>query len=167
MSSRKAKSPANKAKSSGNKDSNAALRELFQGVIPTSPRQQVLQEAARQGGWTPRWEHEDQTPKKKKAGKRSGVSRGGRAEMRLSILALARNKLLGKHLREPYSTASFAALRAVYDDLLTKNVDDPDPVISGMLSALSPVDRKFLKATSDDTLVKDLQVLLRRSRGKR
>jgi hypothetical protein len=141
-----------------------ALRDLFEHVIPPSPLHQAIQDAAREAGWSPPWELPDQTASRKKAGKSSGASRKGRKEIRRSLLTLARMQLSPEHRRTPYSDAAFEALRTQYEHLLSKGSDDPDPLISGILSALSATDRKWLKKASDDTLKKDLQAI-RRMRG--
>lgn len=146
----------NSADLSGNR-----YRELFRGAIPASPLHLAIQEAARQEGWAPSWE---QTPKRKKAGQLSGVRRGGRAELRRCIVSLARMQLSPEHRFQPYSEAALEALREQYDNILKKREDDSHPIISGMLSALSPNDRKVLKKTSDETLKADLK-LIRRRRG--
>jgi hypothetical protein len=146
----------------------ADLRELFQcHAIPPTPLHEAIQEAARQEGWTPPWNHEAQRAQKAAAGERSGVSRRGRADIRLSIIGLARMRISPEHRREPYSKAAIAALRREYDNLMSKSADDPDPLISGMLSALSPTDRKHLKNASDETLIADVKIIRRRRGVKR
>jgi hypothetical protein len=140
------------------------FRELFQGAIPPSALHQAAREAARQEGWVPPGDHEDQTAKRRKAGKSSGASRSGRSQMRRSLVMLARD-LLSPELRlTPYAEGAIEALRHKYDQLLSKGSDDPDPIISGIHSALSENDRKWLKKASDETLKKDLQAI-RRMRG--
>jgi hypothetical protein len=162
------KSGAGKRKS--NKGGYLRLVEQFQQSpfgIPPSPSQQVLWEAAKEAGWIPPWELENQREKKKKAGKTSGTSRRGRKEIRLSLVWHALRQLSPKYRRNPYSNASLEALRKKYDYSLTKNADDPalDPILSGILSALTPADRKALKKASDDTLLADLKTIIRRSRA--
>jgi hypothetical protein len=149
------------------KQQATTLRDLFEHVLPPSPLHQAVQHAARQAGWSPPWELPDQTSNRQKAGKSSGVSRGGRMGLRRSLLMLARMQLSPEHRRTPYSNAAFGALRTQYDYLLSKGVDDPDPILSGILSALSATDRKWLKKASDDTLKKDLQAIRRMSGVKR
>jgi hypothetical protein len=102
--------------------------------------------------------------KRKKAGKRSGVSRGGRKEIRRSLVLLARKRLTAELQRTPYANDALEALREEYAYLLGKGADDPDPIISGIHSALSATDRNWLKTASDDTLKKDL-IAIRRMRG--
>jgi hypothetical protein len=162
------KSVARKRKS--NKGGYARLVQEFQQSpfgIPPSPSQQVLWEAAKEAGWKPPWEFKDQTQQKKKAGKKSGISRGGRMEIRRSLVYNAHTQLKPKYQRNPYSNTSLEALRRKYDHLLTRNADDPelDPILSGILSALTPADRRALKKASDDTLIADLKAILRRNRA--
>jgi hypothetical protein len=132
--------------------------------IPPTRLHEALQDGARQAGWTAPWELKDQKPQKKKAGKRSGISRGGRMEIRRSLVYNALRQLNPKHQTKPYSNTSLEALRRKYDHLLTRNADDPDPILSGILSALTPADLKALKRASDDTLLSDLKAIKRRHR---
>ena len=91
---------------------------------------------------------------------------GGRAQMRRSFLNLARTQLNPEHRRVPYSKAAIAALEKEYRSLLAKELDDPNVLISSMLSVLSEADRKALKNVSSDTLIKDLKAI-RKMRGVR
>lgn len=149
------------------KTQSSQLRDLFDHVIPPSPLHQAVQDAARQAGWSPPWERPDETHNRKKAGKRSGISREGRKQIRRSLVILARNRLSPELRRTPYANDAFDALRMEYRHLLSKGADDPDPIISGILSALSETDRKRLKKAGDDTLKKDLQAIRRMSGVKR
>jgi hypothetical protein len=160
------KSGAGKRKS--NKSGYLRLVEQFQQSpfgIPPSPSQEVLWEAAKEAGWVPPSELENQREQKKKAGKTSGTSRLGRAEMRRYLIAYALRKLSPRYRRNPYSNASLEALRKKYDDFAERNVGDPDAIVSGILSALTPAERKSLKKVSDDTLLADLKTIIRRSRA--
>jgi hypothetical protein len=151
-----------------NKGANRRLVDLFRQSpfgIPPSPLQQIFQEAAKEAGWIPPSELERQSDQKRKAGERSGISRSGRKEVRLSLVWYALRQLSPKYQRNPYSNASLEALRKKYDYLIKKNADDPDPILSGILSALTPADRKALKKASDDTLLADLKTIKRRNRG--
>jgi hypothetical protein len=157
------KSGAGKRKS--NKGGYLRLVDLFQQSpfgIPPSPSQQVLWEAAKEAGWIPPSEVEDQREKKKKAGKTSGTSRRGFAEMRRCLIGYALRELNPKY---PYSNASLEALRKKYDDFAGRNVDDADAIVSGILSALTSAERKALKKVSDDTLLADLKTVIRRRRA--
>ena len=141
-------------------------RELFAGVIPTSPLAHVLREAAQQEGWVPPIEQVVLQSNRKKAGESSGRKRKGRGSLRRSLVKLARTRMSAAHRRTPYSNAAFAALRAQYDYLLTKSADDPNAILSAILSALSPADLNFLKRISDETLMADLKAI-RRDNGVR
>jgi hypothetical protein len=135
-------------------------------AIPPSRLHEAMQEAARQEGWVPPWDRKEQKSKNKLAGRKSGLSRAGRAEMRRSFLNLARMQLNHEHRRAPYSNAAIAALEEKYRNLLAKELDDPNVLISSMLSVLSKADRKALKNASSDTLIKDLKII-RKMRGVR
>jgi hypothetical protein len=88
----------------------------------------------------------------------------GAASIRRSLVYNALRQLNPKHQTKPYSNTSLEALRRKYDHLLTRNADDPDPILSGILSALTPADLKALKRVSDDTLLSDLKAIKRRHR---
>jgi hypothetical protein len=139
------------------------LLDLFQwfAIAPT-PLHELLQNTAIEAGWIPPWELEKQALQKKKAGKKSGISRGGLRVMRRALVYHALEQL---NPPKPYSNASFQALRTLYDHFLTRNKNDPDPILSGILSALTPADIKHLREASDDTLLADLKAI-RKSRGK-
>lgn len=146
---------------------STAYREFFRWYgIPPTPLHDALQIAARREGWVPPWEYEEQTSKRKEAGKTSGRRRQGRAGIRRSLVMLARTRMSAAHRRTPYSNAAFAALRAQYDYLLTQSADDPNAILSAILSALSPADLNFLKRISDETLMADLKAI-RRDNGVR
>jgi hypothetical protein len=154
--------PPPNARSRANTQPSKLLRELFRGYpIPPSSLHQALQDAAILEGWTPPWEREEQNAKKKIAGKKSGISRQGLAQIRRSFLTLARMRVSPEHRRTPYSGASLAAVTREYHALLAKDVGDPDPLIAGLHSALSPTDRISLRRASDDTLLKDLKIIRR------
>ena len=119
------KSGAGKRKS--NKGGYLDLVDLFRQSpfgIPPSRSQQVLWEAAKEAGWIPPSELENQREHKKKAGKASGNSRGGAAEMRRCLIAHALRELSPSYRRNPYSNASLEALRKKYRDFATRDVDD-------------------------------------------
>jgi hypothetical protein len=137
--------------------------ELFRPYRPSS-LSDALQNAAMQAGWIPPWDREEQRSKKSEAGKRSGRSRAGLAQIRDSLINLARAQLTPEQRRSPYSEASIDALEEKYRNLLTKDVSDPDIVISVILSVLSEADRKSLKKASRETLKKDLKAI-RKMRG--
>jgi hypothetical protein len=138
------------------------LLDLFQCfAIPPTPLHELLQNTAIEAGWIPPWELEKQVLQKKKAGKKSGIRRAGLRDMRRSLVYFA---LVQLNPPKPYSNASFQALRTRYDHFLTRNKNDPDPILSGILSALIPADIKHLREASDDTLLADLKVVRKRSR---
>jgi hypothetical protein len=153
--------------------SSSALREFFQelfrGVIPASPLHQVAQEAARLEGWTAPWEHEDQTPKRKKAGQASGHARWGRAELRRSILKVARARLTPDQRLEPYANNSIDALCKEYRGILEgkDHLGPPrspyDGLLPFMLAGLPEADSRMLKKASRETLLKDLKQFRRES----
>ena len=91
-------------------------KDLFQRYTsPPSPLHQAVQELARQEGWTPRWDGEQQ---KKSAGKKSGVVRGKRGALRHSLIQVAYLRLPPEYKKEPYSTHSITALKKEYLYLL-------------------------------------------------
>jgi hypothetical protein len=138
-------------------------------VIPASPLEEIAQEAARLEGWTASWQHEDQTPKRKKAGKKSGGMRRGRAEMRRCILKAARARLTPEQRRQPYANGSIDALIKEYREILEDkdHLGSPrspyDGLLPFMLVALSDADRRMLKKTKRETLLKDLKALRKES----
>src|SRR4051794_12126678 len=92
-------------------EQKTALRELFHSyTTPPSPLHEALQEAALQAGWVPPWERKVQTAKKRAAGERSGLSRGALAQMRQSLVHVARASLIPEHRRALYSSDAFSAL---------------------------------------------------------
>jgi hypothetical protein len=86
--------------------------------------------------------------------------------MRHSFVNLARARLNTEQRLSPYSEASLDALEEEYRNLLSKDVDDHDILLSTMLSVLSETDRKFLKNAPRGTLIKDLKAI-RKTRGVR
>ena len=148
-------------------------KDLFRPYgIPPSPLHEVVQEAARQAGWTPPWDREQQQRQKKLAGKQSGLRRAGLAQIRQSVVTVARTRLKSK--REPYSNASVDALGEEFRRLVAdggKNCaslakDKPDLclLVPLMLGSLSEADRQKLEKTSRDTLLKDLKQVLKHLR---
>jgi hypothetical protein len=141
------------------------LTELFRPYgIPPSPLHEALQNAATQAGWISPWDSEEQRAKKSEAGKKSGISRAGRAQIRLSLLNRARARLTPEERRSPYSEASLNALEATYQNLLREDVSGSDILASIMLSVVSETDLKSLEKTSRETLKKDLKAI-RKMRG--
>jgi hypothetical protein len=133
--------------------------------IPPSPLHAAVQEAARQAGWTPPWDRDEQRAKKKVAGKKSGASRAGLAHMRHSLLRAARMRLKPQYRKQPYATESIAAIQTEYQKLLAESGAPNDLVVMIMLSVLSEADRVRLRRASRDTIVKDLKALKRLEKG--
>jgi hypothetical protein len=131
------------------------LSDLFRWyAIPPSPLHEIVQEAARKAGWTPPWGREEQQIKNKAAGEKSGRMRMGLAEIRRSVLSVARTRLNSKHRREPYSEDSIDALFEEYHSLLAegagencaalaKNDNDLCLLVPLMLKGLSKADRQM------------------------
>jgi hypothetical protein len=148
----------------GRQSMSKLLNDLFHlYAIPPSPLHEAVQEAARQEGWTPPWDHEEQhrqqQTQKKTAGRRSAIMRAGRAQIRVSLIELARGRLDPEHRYAPYSKPALDSLREEYCKLLTDGDNDPNVIIPLMLSALSETDRKFLKNISRETLKKDVKAI--------
>jgi hypothetical protein len=151
-----------KSRSRAKTQASTPLVEYFRPYgIPPSWVHEALQEAAMQAGWIPPLDVKVQRDKKKEAGKRSGRTRAGRAQMRLSFLNLARARLTPEQRLSPYSEASINALKAEYRTLLTAS--DPGIFVSTMLSVLSEIDLEFLKRASLETLKKDLKAIRKMS----
>jgi hypothetical protein len=141
------------------------LADLFRWYgIPPSPLHEAAQEAARQAGWTPPWDREEQQAKKKVAGKKSGASRAGLAQMRRSLLTAARARLKPKYRKQPYANESIEAIERRYQKLLAEDGDAHDLLVSIMLAALSKADRHRLRQASRDTIINDLKALRRLER---
>jgi hypothetical protein len=140
------------------------LDGLFRGVIPDSPLAAAVQRAAKHEGWTPPEEKARQKSQRTAAGAASGRHRRGFADLRRIIVKVARMELSPEQRREPYSTASFQALRETFDNILASNSDDKNPLVGAIHSALSRAGIDRLKGVSDDTLMKDLKAI-RKSHG--
>src|ERR1019366_9330068 len=137
---------------------STSLKDLFRWyAIPPSPLHAALQQAAREAGWTPPWDreeqHEEQQSKKKKAGERSGLKRMGRAEVRRHFVKISFERLKPAYRMQPFSESSMTALKAAYRSLLAEGHPDPDWL---MLAAPFKADH--------ETLIKDLKLLGIRSR---
>jgi hypothetical protein len=157
------------AEAAGEASMSKSLNDLFRWYgIPPSPLHWAVQEAARQEGWTPPWVREEQQSKKKTAGKKSGLMRAGRAEIRRSVIRVARARL--NLYYEPYANASIDALHKEYRNLvgegsgencasLAKNGNDLCLLVPLMLAGLSKADQQMLKTVGRETLIKDLKLL--------
>src|ERR1035437_1104585 len=98
-------------------------KDLFQRhANPPSRLHDAVQKLARQGGWTPPWDreeqHEEQQSQKKTAGKLSGLSRERRAKLRRYIGGAAYWGLKPAYRNQPYSTTSIEVLREEYLNIL-------------------------------------------------
>jgi len=129
-----------------------SINDLFQRfAIPPSPLHEAIQKSARKQGWTAPWDAEDQ--QREKAGKRSGVMRKGRAEVRRHFVKTAFEKLKAPYRMQPFSDHSIDALTIAYRKLLAEDGFDP-----GSLMEAAP-----FKA-SRETLINDLKALGIRSK---
>ena len=80
----------------------APPNDLFKRyTTPPTPLHDAAQKWARKEGWTPRWDGEEQ---KKAAGKKSGIVRKNRAELRLSIIHAAYSRLKPTYKYQPFSS---------------------------------------------------------------
>ena len=128
--------------------SSKGLRDLFRWYgIPPSPLHSVLQDAARQAGWTPPWERKEhrkeQTTAKKLAGKKSAHLRAGRASIRRIFVKEAFERLKPTHKFEPSAGESLTALMCSYREVLAESGDD---AASMMKAAPFKASRETLKA---------------------
>ena len=127
------------------------FRDLFRWYgIPPSPLHSAMQEAAKQEGWTPPWEREEQTAI---AGQKSGHLRAERASIRRHFVKVAFDRLKPSEKFEPFAGQSITALMRSYRALLSETGQDAD-----MLMSAAP-----FKA-SRETLIADLKVLGIRSK---
>ena len=156
------------------------LTDLFRrpGAIPQSPLHAAVQEAARQAGWIPPWEREEQQRQKKLAGRQSGIKRAGLASICRSIVTVARARLKSKYA--PYANDSIDALEEEYHALLgngggencetlAKGKNDLCLLVPLILASRSTTERKKLKKASRETLLKDLKQVRKplKSRGEK
>jgi len=125
------------------------LNDLFRWyAIPPSLLHWAVQEAAKQEGWTPPWDREEQQSKKKTAGKKSGLVRAGHAAIRRHFVRVAFDRLPLINRIEPFSAHSIRALEAAYRSLVTdENGGDPGLLKSAPFKA------------GRETLIKDLKLL--------
>src|SRR3954469_16206220 len=87
-----------------------ALADLFQWYsLPPTHLHHDLQLAAREAGWVPPWDVEDQHEQKKVAGNKSAQSRAGRAALRRSLVRHAHERLKPAYRKQPYSSSSIDA----------------------------------------------------------
>ena len=110
-------------------------KDLFKRyTTPPTPLHAAVQGRAREAGWIPPWEHEEQQKEQQsqntEAGKKSGLVRGERAEVRRLIIQLAYLRLDPKYKHQPYSTNSIDALHREYLSVVGKGGDAPWPHIA-------------------------------------
>jgi len=109
---------------------------------PPSPIHKEVQRRAKEAGWTPPWDREEQQKEqqyqKEAAGKKSGRVRRKRAELRHQIIEAAYARLNTAHKHQPYSRNSIDALLRQYLSLLGKNPIGPHtPPTNDELEAFS------------------------------
>ena len=156
-----------------------------------------MQRLARQEGWTPPWDreeqHEEQQSQKKAAGKKSGLIREMRAKLHRSIFIVVYLQLKPAYRNQPYSTKSIDVVREEYLKILhgepnnlldvaciklAENQNALTPLGAYMfhfclpllmkLPRLSQNDRQILENISDETLKKDMKLLgIRSKRSKK
>jgi hypothetical protein len=162
-------------------------KDLFQRyVTPPSRLHNAVQSLARQEGWIPPWDREEQQSQKKAAGKKSGIIRESRTNLRRYIVGAAHWGLMPAYRNQPYSTTSIGVLREDYLKILhyepnnsldvmclqlaKKQNPSGDPVFRFCLSLLIQMpklpenDRQMLEKISKETLIKDLKAIGVRSK---
>ena len=143
--------------------------EYFQwhAILPTRLHH-ALQEAAKQAGWVPPWDREDQEVQKKEAGKRSGAMRAGLAGIRLSLVRQAHLRLKPTYQAHPFSNDSIDALHKEYRQILAPGAKNLGVLVPLILAVLSENDREVLSKAKRGTLIVDLKMLgIRSKRPKR
>jgi len=127
-----------------------SVNDLFQRfAIPPSPLHEAIQKWARKQGWTAPWDEQQ----REKAGKRSGVMRKGRAEVRRHFVKTAFERLKPPYRMQPFSDQSIDALTIAYRNVLAEDGFDPDAL---MVAAPFKASR--------ETLINDLKALGIRSK---
>jgi hypothetical protein len=146
-----------------------SLKDLFSRyAIPPSPLHEAVQAAARQAGWAPPWDreeqHKEQQNKKKMMGKNSGLLRAWYVDLRRSLIPAARTQLKPTNILEPYAVGSIDALKKQYLELLaeggnnlTEGGDDFVSLIPSLLAELPKTHRQALTKVGRETLRKDLK----------
>jgi hypothetical protein len=169
-------------------------KDLFQRyVTPPSRLHNAVQSLARQEGWIPPWDHEEQQSQKKAAGKKSGIIRERRAKLRRSIFIVVYLQLKPAYRNQPYSTKSIDVVREEYLKIIHGEPNNLLDVVCIKLAenqnALTPLgaytfrfclpllitlprlsqnDRQILENISDETLKKDMKLLgIRSKRSKK
>lgn len=142
------------------------LVDLFRPYgIPPTPLHEAVQEAATKAGWTAPWDREEKAAaeqlKKRKAGKKSGLVRAGRAALRLPFVQEAYDRLKPAHQMQPSSDHSLDALQVKYREVIAESSDPAVPFDADLLMTAAP-----FKADRD-ALRKDLLRLGIRSKRKK
>jgi hypothetical protein len=123
---------------------SSSLRDLFRWYgIPPSLLHAAIQDAAKQAGWTPPWDQEQQTTAKKRAGRKSAGVRANRASIRRLFVKEAFGRLKRTHQFEPFAGQSLAALTRAYREVLAEDGHDPTLL---MKAAPFKAGRETLKA---------------------
>ena len=166
-------------------------KDLFKRYdTPPSRLHEAVQRWARQEGWSPPWDREEQQSQKKEAGKQSARVRKERADLRQRTVEVVYDQLKPAYRNQPYSTETFRVVKDAYLRVLHQepgNVLDKAVInlaaqadrdaqdeyrlhfcLSLFLEIpkLSDADRKILSRLSDETLRKDFKQLGIRSRHK-
>jgi hypothetical protein len=144
------------------KQPSTVLHELFRPyAIPPSTLHEALQQAAIQAGWTPPSQAE-----KRAAGKKSGLKRRGRADIRRHFVEVAFRRLKPANQMQPYSDHSVDALKMEYRKLLAESLAEAEPEAS--VESRSEGLRQLMSASpfkaDRETLIKDMKRLGIRSR---
>jgi hypothetical protein len=162
-------------------------KDLFQRHdSPPSRLHDAVQTLARQEGWIPPWDREEQQSQKKAAGKKSGVIRERRTKLRRYIVGAAYWGLKPAYRNQPYSTTSIKVLREEYLKILHYEPNNSldvmflqlakkqnpcgDPVfrfcwlLVSKMPKLPENDRQMLEKISKETLIKDLKAIGVRSK---
>jgi hypothetical protein len=147
------------------KQPSTALRDLFRPyAIPPSTLHEAVQEAAMQVGWTP-----PSQAKKSAAGKKSGVKRKARAEIRRYFVKVAFGRLKPAYQMQPFSDHSIDALEVEYRKLLAESLAEAEPAASAESRAEGL--RRLRSAApfkaDRETLIKDMKRIGIRSRRRK
>jgi len=143
-----------KTRSRANTRASIALLDLFQPYsIPPTPLHELIQEAAKQAGWTPPWDQRQSQAQQRGAGQKSASMRAGRAAIRRHFVRAAFERLKPAYRMQPFSNESIRALEDAYRNILAEDGYDPD-----FLMSAAPF------RAGRETLIKDLKALGIRSR---
>jgi hypothetical protein len=117
-----------------------------------------------QAGWTPPSDAE-----KSAAGKKSGVKRKARDEIRRHFVKVAFGRLKPAYKSQPFSDHSIDALEVKYREFLTESLAEADP--AGSAESHAEGLRRLMSAApfkaDRETLIKDMKQLGIRSRRRK